>query len=50
MRDVWSSVTQTSGAQFAMMIGIFLMPLLSVDSWDLPIAVSSDSYYFYVTG
>ena len=40
MRDVWSSVKIASGAQFAMTIGIFLMPLLSVDSWDIPTAVS----------
>ena len=49
MRDVWSSVKETSGAQFAMTIGIMLMPLLSVDSWDMSTAVSSDSYYLSKT-
>ena len=44
MRDVLNSVTPVPGVQCVMMDGMLLMPLLSVDSWDIPIAVSSYSY------
>ena len=43
MRDVLNSVTLVSGVQCVMMDGMLLMPLLSVDNWDTPTAVSSYS-------
>ena len=41
VRDVWSSVRVVPGVQSVMMLGVLMMPLWSVDSWDMRTSVSN---------
>ena len=45
MRDEWSFVTTESGAQCVTTSGVLLMPMLSVDSWDIVTQVNVFAVY-----
>ena len=48
VRDVWSSVRVVPGVRCVMMLGVLMMPLWSVDSWDMRTSVSNSYDRLYV--